>query len=147
MGRNQKCSVTPYCHLIFIQFPQFFCSKPQSANKISIQRHLNKCFNSRLKYLLGVVQDWYKSVFRVEVPEPYPRTNGGQNIRRTRGPASSNQNINIWFVSFKRLQRGSEYQRSLTHKTFFWCWLFKIRYSQNFFKFCIHKVFCRLEVS
>ena len=28
--------------------------------------------------LTTIVQDWYKSVFRIEVPEPYPLSNGGQ---------------------------------------------------------------------
>ena len=48
----------------------------------------------------------FTSVFRIEVPEPYPRTNGGQNIRRTRGPARSNcyifVNLNLKkYVEFK----------------------------------------------
>ena len=29
--------------------------------------------------LFGVVQDWYKSVFLIEDPEPHPQSNGGQN--------------------------------------------------------------------
>ena len=33
------------------------------------------------------------SGFRIEVPEPYPRTNGGQNIRSARGSACSNRYI------------------------------------------------------
>ena len=39
----------------------------------------NKSVNSRLNHLLGEVQDWYKSIFRMEVTEPYPQSNGGQN--------------------------------------------------------------------
>ena len=31
------------------------------------------------QHLFGVVQDWYKSVFWIEVPEHYPLPNGGQN--------------------------------------------------------------------
>ena len=31
-------------------------------------------------YLLGVVQNLYKSIFRIEVQEPYPQPNGGQNL-------------------------------------------------------------------
>ena len=27
---------------------------------------------------LVVVQDWYRTVFRIEDPDPYPLTNGGQ---------------------------------------------------------------------
>ena len=71
-----------------------FCFKLHSVNKISrhillksIQQQLNKNLNSCLNYLLGVVQDWYKSIFWIEVHERYPQTNRGQNNRRTRGPA------------------------------------------------------------
>ena len=31
----------------------------------------------------------------IKVPEPYPLTNGGQNIRRTRGPALRRL-LNVW---------------------------------------------------
>ena len=36
-------------------------------------------FNSHLNHLLEVVQDWYRSIFWMEVTEPYPQSNGGQN--------------------------------------------------------------------
>ena len=55
----------------------------------SIRRQLNKSFNSCLNYLLRVVQDWFKSIFRIKVQEPYPQPSGGQKIRRARGPAWS----------------------------------------------------------
>ena len=55
--------------------------------------------NSRLKHLLGVVQDRYKSVFRIEVPEPYPQTNIGQNIRHARGPANPDR-----YIYLKKIQ-------------------------------------------
>ena len=32
------------------------------------------------QHLFGVVQDWYKTIFRIVVPEPYPQSNGGQNL-------------------------------------------------------------------
>ena len=58
--------------------------------KRSIHRHLNK-------QLLTLVSSFHwsstrlmkNSIFRIEVKEPYPELNGGQNIRRARGPARS----------------------------------------------------------
>ena len=41
-----------------------------------IQRELNKNFNSCLNYLLEVVQDWFKSILRIEAQEPYPLPSG-----------------------------------------------------------------------
>ena len=36
--------------------------------------------NSRLNHLLQVVQDWYRSIFWIKVQEPYPLSDGGQNL-------------------------------------------------------------------
>ena len=27
-----------------------------------------------------VVQDWFETVYQIEVPDPYPQTNAGQNL-------------------------------------------------------------------
>ena len=37
-------------------------------------------FNSCLNYWLGVVQGWYKSIFRIKVQEPYPQPSSGQKL-------------------------------------------------------------------
>ena len=37
-------------------------------------------FISRLNHSLGIVQDWYKSIIWIKVTEPYPQSNGGQNL-------------------------------------------------------------------
>ena len=37
-----------------------------------------KTLNSCLNNYLMVVQDWYRTVFRIEDPDPYPLSNGGQ---------------------------------------------------------------------
>ena len=65
----------------------------------------NSLYNS-LNHLLEVVQDWCRSIFRIEVTEPY-QTVG--RIRRARGPACSQSLhifhlIPIWnFISSKSL--------------------------------------------
>ena len=40
-----------------------------------------------------------KSIFRIEVKEPYPELNGGQNIRRARGPAHFDRYIHTFSLS------------------------------------------------
>ena len=41
--------------------------------------YFDKNFNSHRNIYFEVVQDWYKSIFRIKVPEPYPISDGGQN--------------------------------------------------------------------
>ena len=40
---------------------------------------LSPSLNPYSPFYLGVVQDWYKSIFQNEDSDPYPNSNGGQN--------------------------------------------------------------------
>ena len=66
----KKCQKTKFLYNVSaIQIPTVFMSP------VSLVFHT---FNSRLNHLLEVAQDWYRSILRIEVTEPYPQSNGGQ---------------------------------------------------------------------
>ena len=66
----------------------------QSCLIFSLQQQ-ETIFNSRLELSFGVIQYWWRDrIFQIEVNEPYPELNGGQNIRRTRGPVQFFRYIN-----------------------------------------------------
>ena len=45
-----------------------------------------------------------KPVFQIEIKEPYPKLNGGQNIGRARGPAHRNRYIYRLKVVFSKIK-------------------------------------------
>ena len=68
-----------------------------------IQSHLNKIYNSRLKFTFEVIHELVKGypIFQIKAHQTYPELNGGQ-IRCARGLSVPNRymNIVVQYLSF-----------------------------------------------